>query len=241
MLIKTKGIVFRVVKYGETSVICDVYTSERGLQSYIINSVRAKKPKFHAGLLQVMSLIDLVAYAKEEKTLNYIKELRADYVYQTIPFQILKSSVGLFMAELAQKTIKESEENQALFVFLYEIFIFLDKTTLPIINLHIWFAVQLTAYLGFMPDGLEDDVETYFFDLKNGLYTLAPPAHGVYLGTDQAKLLDTFLNTSLEDCHKIALNANERRAFIRSIIQYYQCHVANFTELKTFTVLQEVL
>lgn len=241
MLIKTKGIVFRVIKYGETSVICDIYTSERGLQSYIINSVRAKKPKFHAGLLQVMSLIDLVAYAKEEKALNHIKELRADYVYQTIPFQILKSSVGLFMAELAQKTVKEAEQNESLFEFLYQTFIYLDKTTAPITNLHLWFAVQLTAYLGFMPDALENNAELYFFDLKNGLYTLTPPDHGIYLGTDQAKILDTFLNTSLEECQNIALSSAERRAFIRSIIQYYQCHVANFSELKTFTVLQEVL
>ena len=241
MLIKTKGIVFRVVKYGETSVICDIYTSERGLQSYIINSVRAKKPKFHAGLLQVMSLIDLVAYAKEEKSLNHIKELRADYVYQTIPFQILKSSVGLFMAELAQKTIKEAEQNEGLFAFLQETFIFLDKATTPITNLHIWFALQLTGYLGFMPEHLEDDTETYFFDLKNGCYTLAPPDHSAYLGTDQANFLNTFLNTALTDCHKIVLSPTERRAFINNIIRYYQCHVANFTELKTFTVLQEVL
>ena len=29
MLIKTRGIVFRVVKYGETSVIADIFTEEK--------------------------------------------------------------------------------------------------------------------------------------------------------------------------------------------------------------------
>ncbi len=240
MLIKTKGIVFRVVKYGETSVICDIFTEERGLQSYIINSVRSKKPKFHGGLLQVMSLVEIVAYSKNEKTLNHIKELRSALPYQTIPFQIVKSSVGLFMAELAQKTVKESEQNLALFAFLYQSFVYLDVTPYSVANLHLWFSVQLTSFLGFIPDSQEEE-QADFFDLKDGNYAKAPPAHGHFMGMEQSNVLSLFLNSSIEECHTIPLTTLQRREFAKNIIKYYQLHVENFVELKTFTVLQEVM
>ncbi len=41
MLVKTSGIVFRAVKYSETSIITDVYTRDLGMQTYIVNGVRS--------------------------------------------------------------------------------------------------------------------------------------------------------------------------------------------------------
>lgn len=35
MQIKTRGIVFRSVKYGESSVIADIFTEEKGLHTFI--------------------------------------------------------------------------------------------------------------------------------------------------------------------------------------------------------------
>lgn len=45
MIHKTKGIVIRVVKYGETSVIVSIYTELLGIQSYIVNGVRTSSKK----------------------------------------------------------------------------------------------------------------------------------------------------------------------------------------------------
>ena len=75
MLIKTRGIVFRSLKYGETSLIVDIFTEERGLRSYLINGVRSKRGKVKASLLQIMSLVEIVAYDKHERGLNRVKEI----------------------------------------------------------------------------------------------------------------------------------------------------------------------
>ncbi|MFZ4545653.1 MAG: DNA repair protein RecO, partial [Saprospiraceae bacterium] len=174
MLIKTRGIVFRVVKYGETSVITEVYTEEKGLQSYIIHGVRTKKPKFHSGLIQNMSLIEMVVYAQEGKVLHHVKELRSAHPYQAIPFQIIKSAVGSFMLELAQKSIKESEANPELFNFLFDIFVFLDETTHPVVNTHLSFMVKLAAYLGIMPE-IEKPRTNQYFDIRSGTFSEQHP------------------------------------------------------------------
>ena len=52
MLIATRGIVFRTIKYSESSIIADIYTEARGLQSYYINGIRSEKAKLKAGLLR---------------------------------------------------------------------------------------------------------------------------------------------------------------------------------------------
>ena len=120
MLIKTKGIIFRSIKYSETSIITDVFTEKKGLRTYIISGVRKKNARVSASLLQVMSLVDLVVYHRDDKDMTRIKEIKAAHVYQSLPFEIAKSSVGQFMLELTRKAVREPEENLPMFKFVYE-------------------------------------------------------------------------------------------------------------------------
>ena len=59
---KSKGIVLRTVKYGETSVIVAIFTEIFGLQSYLVNGVRvaSKKSASKANLFQPSAILDLV-------------------------------------------------------------------------------------------------------------------------------------------------------------------------------------
>jgi DNA repair protein RecO (recombination protein O) len=51
---KTKGLVLRTVKYGETSIIVTIFTELFGVQTYLVNGVRSssKKGAGKAGLFQ---------------------------------------------------------------------------------------------------------------------------------------------------------------------------------------------
>ena len=40
---KTKGIVLRTIKYGETSVVVTIFTELFGVQTYMVNGVRTTK------------------------------------------------------------------------------------------------------------------------------------------------------------------------------------------------------
>ena len=121
-MLATRGIIFRVVKYGETSIICDIYTEAIGLKSYIINGVRKKKSRYPASLFQPMYLVDFVAYDNPKRSLNRIKEISSEYVYQSLPFDIAKSAIGIFAIEVIRKSIKEEEANVPLFEFIRSFF-----------------------------------------------------------------------------------------------------------------------
>jgi DNA repair protein RecO (recombination protein O) len=238
MLVKTKGIVLRAIKYGETSIITDIYTLERGLQTFIVSGVRTSKSRIHASLLQLGTIVELVAYIREETKMNRVKEVHAAMVYTTIPFKILKSSVALFMVELAQKTVKESESNPSLFEFLATSFYHLDTTTESVLNLPIAFMVHLSEYLGFQPTTNE---RPNFFDLKDGQFFAEEPLHQYFLNPIYSQLLIQFLETDLENVHLIEINGADRRYLLMRLCDYYRMHATNFQIPNTIAVLQEVL
>jgi len=240
MLIKTRGIIFRTVKYSETSIIADIYTAKKGLRSYIISGVRSKNARVKASVLQVMTLIDMVAYHREDKELTRIKEIKIAHIYQSIPFNIVKGAVGLFMIELARKTIKETEENLPMFEFLFGSFQQLDTTENPVSNFHIAFMLELSAFLGFLPGG-EYTNETSGFDLAEGFFSFSSEGSHHVLNDGQSKLLDTFLKTPMKQCHEIKLNRLERKAFLNEMIKFYRYHVENFESLNAHKILEEVL
>jgi len=240
MLIKTRGIVFRAMKYSETSMITDIYTEEKGMRSYLISGVRSKKAKIKASLLQVMSLVDMVAYDRHEKGLNRVKEMRSAYVYQHLPFEVPKSAVGLFIAEVARKAIREPEEQQELFRFLFDTFKFLDETTGAIANIHLWFMLRLSSFLGFVPGG-DWTERTPIFDLQEGVFVAEPPPHVHFLQEKESLLLNELLDLQLTNCHSLALNKSQRKTLLTHLIDYYRLHIENFPEIHAHVVLQEVL
>lgn len=238
MLIKTRGIVLRSFKYAESSIIAEIYTEQKGLKKYIVSGVRGKKSKVAPSLLQVMSIVDLVAYDKEGKDLNRIKEIRAAYIFQSLPFKVAKGAIGLFVTEVAQKVLKQSEQNEPLFDFLYSFYTFLDQTQTPIANLHLWFLTHLTNYLGFYPGG-EHSSATPFFDLKEGVFVRIPPLRYA-LEERNGFLLEQLLSCKLETAATISLNRKGRNEMLEHLLHYYQLHLDNFSSVNAHKILKEV-
>src|SRR5579859_5441655 len=125
---KTKGIVLRGVKYGETSLVVTLYTELFGIQSYLVNGVRTsyRKGPGKANLFQPAAILDLIVYHNELKNLQRIREFKWGVLYQRIFFDVLKNSVALFMVELLQKCLRQPEPNSELFNFIEDAFLHLD-------------------------------------------------------------------------------------------------------------------
>ncbi len=240
MIIKTKGIILRSVKYSETSFITDIYTEQKGLQSYIISGVRSKRAKVSAGLLQVMSLVELVAYYRVDKQLHRTKEIKAAYIYQSLPFDVTKSAVGMFMAELAQKTIREQEENRPLFQFLYNSFHALDQSGQSVANRHLHFMLQLSGFLGFRPHGQYSTARP-IFDLQEGQFLAEAPHHLHFLDESKSSILSQLLHIEIEKAYQLKIDRNTRQQLLRALIDFYRLHVENFKGLNAHLILEEVL
>ena len=138
MLIKTRGIVLNFMKFRETSIIARVYTEQLGVQSYIVNSVRTKGKGSRIALFQPFTLLDMVVYTSPKGGLTRISEYKCAHPFISIPFDIRKSSMVLFLSEVVARTVKEEEENQPLFQFLYQAILAFDDLEAKAIACKAW-------------------------------------------------------------------------------------------------------
>ena len=151
MLHKTRGIVFKTTDYGESSVIVQVFTEKFGLQSYIINGVKKPRAKISRNMLQPLHLLDMVVYYKNTGQVQRISELRNSPVLQSIPYDVIKSCITLFLNEVLYKAVRQQSADENLFDFVFNAIEWLDNQTEGVANFHLLFLTRLTRYLGFYP------------------------------------------------------------------------------------------
>lgn len=240
MIVKSRGIILRSLKYGETSLILDIYSEGYGLNSYIVGGVRNKKTKTSAGSLQIMSIVDFVAYHKNIKTLYRIKEINTAVPYARIPFEIMRSSVGTFMVEMLKNILKENEENPELFEFIYDWFTYLDSTSYSVNNLHILFMLQLAEKIGVQPRD-NYSVNNSIFDLKEGQFVKTAPNHSLHLDSLSSEILYDFMMEEKETVHELTCNNAIRRILLDKLIRFYQLHVDSVKEVHSHLILNEIL
>src|SRR5271170_477389 len=107
MLHKTRGIVFKATDYGDTSIIVQVFTEKFGLQSYIINGAKKTKAKISRNMFQPLHLLDIVVYYKNTGNMQRIKEAKNAPVLHSIPYDVIKSSLAIFLNEVLYKAVKQ--------------------------------------------------------------------------------------------------------------------------------------
>lgn len=241
---KTKGIVLKTVKYGETSIIVTIFTESFGIQSYLVNGVRAssKKGTGKANLFQPTAILDLVVYHNELKQLNRIKEFKWSVIYQHILSDVPKNTVALFMVELLTKCLKQPESNPDLFHFAEDCFLHLDKSKGTVMaNLPLFFALHVPVHFGFrISDNFSE--ENQYLDLKEGGFVQEHPHHPYFLEEKQAAITSQLLKVMQpEELEEIKLNHDFRRQLLQQYETYYTLHIQDFGMLRSLPVLREVL
>ena len=241
---KTKGIVLRTVKYGETSVIVLVFTEKFGVQSYLVNGVRTstKKGSGKANLFQPSAILDLIVYHNESKNLQRLKEFKWSYLYHHILSDVPKNAVALFMVELLTKCLKQPEANADLFNFCEDAFIHLDESNNAVMaNFPLFFALHLANFFGFRISDHYSE-ENPILDLQEGMFVSDRPHHPHFLEGKQAEITNELLKvmqpSELED---LKLNHDFRRQLLHTYETYYALHIQDFGTMKTLPVLREVL
>ena len=240
MLHKTRGIVFKTTGYGESSIIVQVFTEKFGLQSYIVNGAKKPKAKIGRNMLQQLHLLDMVVYHKDTGNVQRIKELKNAPLLQTIPYDVIKSSLAMFLNEVLYKAVKQQSADEKLFGFIFSAIEWLDHQTEGLANFHLLFLLRLTRHLGFYPDRYLAG-EADYFDLKNGVFSRYKPEGVLYLSPPHTQNFTALLQCSFENIAQLKLANDDRRYLLSKLLEYYALHVEGFGNIKSHGVLEEVL
>jgi len=240
MLHKTRGIVFKTTDYSESSVIVQIFTEKFGLQSYLINGVKKPKAKISSNMLQPLHLLDMVVYHKSTGNVQRIAELKNSLVLQSIPYDVIKSCLAIFLNEILYKAVRQQTADENLFDFIFNAVEWLDHQTTAITNFHLFFLVRLTRYLGFYPDTyLMNDAD--YFDMKNGVFMKYKPDSVLYLSPPHTQNFNKLLTGSFENLIIIKFTNDERRYLLNKLLEYYALHIEGFGYIKSHEILEEIL
>ena len=240
MLYTTRGIVFKYFKYSESSIIAKIFTEEFGLQSYIVKGVRSKRSKTRLALFQPLTLVDLVAFHKENKTINHLKEISVNYAFQSIPLEMEKRSILFFLNELLYRSIREETSDKELFNWLFNTLTWYDLNKGETINFHLVFMLQLSRFLGFYPKKTLGK-NNIVFDLQEGQFTDVIPKDPQYISGTMVTKLELLYKSTFENSQSPEINNNDRRKLVDILITYYRLHLPGFGEMKSLEVLKTIL
>jgi len=239
MLQKSKGVILHQLKYSDSGIIIQAYTREFGRQSILVRGVRSKKSGKHSALFQPLSILELVYYYKESRSVQVLKECSVAYSPSVIYSDIRKSSIAVFLGELLSSVLKEETHHFELFDYIENSIKYFDNIKQGYANFHIAFLTGLSSYLGFEP-GTRTDPENKYFDLLNGTFVPLPPPHGNYADRYISEVLAQFFTMSFDRIGTIPLTGNLRNEVLETIIRYFGIHLPGLKKINSLEILKEI-
>jgi len=240
MLQKTRGIVLRSLKYGESGVITTIYTEAFGRMAFIMQGIHGKKSSVKGNLLKQLFLLEMEVEYKPGRELQRVKEIKNISTFGSIPFGIVKSSQALFLAELLEKVLREEESRPDLFGFLYRSIQVLDLLEVGINNFHLMFLIQLTRYLGFGPSN-NYSTSNQFFDMIAGKFVVLPPTHPWFLQNYESSVLAQIIGMSYQNSTEFKPDQGLRNILLDFVLEYYGLHLGNKLNLKSLAIFRDIL
>ncbi len=236
MLEKTKAIVLTSIKYADADLIVKCYT-EMGIKTYMLKRIfKSKSNKLKVAYFQPLTLLEIMANHNNKGNLNSIREARISFFYTSIPNNIIKQTIVIFLSEVLSNAIREEDENPPLFKYLSTTLKWLD-THEHTVNFHLLFLLNLTKHLGFYPK--TKNIKSRYFNLEEGVFTDLKPMYNYIFG-ENLNTLNTLIGTNFDVLEKLKFNAKSRQMFLEFLISYYELHLPGFKRPKSLSVLKDI-
>lgn len=237
MVVATKAVVFSAIKYSEADLIAVCYTEAAGIKTYLLrNILKSKKGKLRTSFFQPLTQLEIIADHKNKGSLEYIKDAKVFYPYQTLHTDIVKSSLVMFLSEMLKNCIREEEVNEELYSFLENSFIWLDQND-DVANFHIYFLLKLSMYLGFYPD--TSSIEGKYFNIEAGVFQSTDFENICFEGP-QVEDFKKFFSVNAKNLNDIKLTKDDRKLVLELILTYYSFHVQGYHKPKSLAILNQL-
>jgi DNA repair protein recO len=239
MILKSKAIVLRSMKFGEASLIIDMFTEQEGRISFITRIPKTAKGKIKKQYFQPLTLLELEFDYRPRTSLQHIKEVRLLYPYASIPFDPIKSAILLFLSEFLYHVTRSEQQNLQLYNYVCTSLQWLDGAARSYANFHLVFMMRLSRFIGFFPN-FEAYHDGVCFDLRTASFTHSIPLHTDYLLPAEATAIHQLIRMDYENMHLFRLSRVDRNRIANLILRYYRIHVPNMPALNSLQVLSDL-
>ena len=235
----TKAIVLRTIRYSDSCLVVSLYTEYYGMVSGMVRISRGAKGRTNGALWQLLNVLEIAISYSADAEMQKIGECSISVPWRDLPYNPVKASVAMFLADMLYHALRGEGENRELFSFLENSLCWFDETTEGVSYFHLLLMIRMTRFLGIMP-GTEGAERGMMYDLKNACYCHLVPEHGQYVEPKEAELIPVLLDMDYSNMHLLALSNKERRHMLDILLQYYRIHVPAFGKLQSLDVLREL-
>lgn len=151
MLITTNAIVLKRIPYSDTSLICRLFTKERG--KVIIIAKGAQRPKKSiAALLEPINHIHVQYYHKNSRDIQILKDAVFIQHYSSMRKNLNRIVLALAAVEMIDKFTQDSNPHSILYHLSWRVLEKLNDENQNQWFVFAFFLYQLSLRLGFMPN-----------------------------------------------------------------------------------------
>jgi DNA repair protein RecO (recombination protein O) len=239
MLVKTKAIVLNSLKYSDSRIITNVLTPDLGKVPLMINKCKSKHSNGKAGYFQALYLLNIEISYKENRNIQQLVDVNIDEHTNNIAMDYHKQNIGIFMADVLQRCIREMEPDSDLFQYIWHAVLIFDNINKAAINFHLYFLTHLMKYLGFEP-GNKWDHNNKYLDMDAGLFVGDACISSSCLTEKESRILYRFMNCSVDEIPEKGVSNLDRRMCMEAVLSYFNRHIPNFGMIKSYDILKTV-
>jgi len=237
MQVSTKAIVVSKLRYKDHDLIVKCFTEQFGIKSYLLkNALKSRKGKFRPAYFQPLTIIDIEAEHKDNRSLHFLKDIKIQNNLESIHTNIIKSTIALFLSEILSIVLKEEEKNQSLFNYLETALVWFNENEADT-NFHYIFLIELTKYLGFYPDNNQSNLS--YFNLEDGKF-YENKSGSYFISGKSLTLFKQLLGIKFDVNKSARFKPTQKLEFLNMILLYFKLHLDGFYNPKSVTVLNQV-
>ena len=237
MMIKTKAVVLRSIKFGDSKLIVDTFTEQQGRVSFVCRIPKTSHGKIKKQMFQPLSLLEVTFDHRPTVQLQHLKDVRILSPYTSLPFDSFKLGISLFLAEFLYYATKGEQYNNPLYQYIETGLLWLDGCKRDFSNFHLVFMMKLSLFLGFYPN-LDDYHPGDYFDLRQACFTSSLPLHDNFLQAHEAEKISLLMRMNFETMRLFEFSRTERNRCVDLMLSYYRLHIPGFPELRSLPVLK---
>ena len=151
MIYQSEAIVLNHHKYGNTSLICNLFTEKYGKVNIIAKGARRFKNP-NSAILQPCNYIDLIYIFKPTRQIQTLKEASITTCFTKLNTNYNKMIYGLTIMDIVNKISFHDNPCDIIFRLIKKTLLKFNQTKTENLKLYyIFFQIQLSIYLGYYP------------------------------------------------------------------------------------------
>ena len=230
-------VALRTIKYNDKHSILSVYSLEMGRLSFLFSAGNGREANRRRAMFMPLSIFECVASIKPGRELHTMRDPRVLMPLHGLHSHPMKGAVAMFIADVLNAVLRESQSDNATFAFLVDAITRFDVMNEGIANYHLCFLYRLGRFIG-----IEPDISSYqkgaVFDMQEGRFRMTPPLHHKYLNADDAVVLAMLSRITFDNMRFYKFNRNQRNDLLDKILEYYAIHYSSLSQMQSLEVLR---